>query len=1578
MEFSEPVKVTGNIRLRLDLGKDDTVLNNSQKGLTDYSVLHGGQTLRFKYTVGNSNDCSLTTQHGDCDPDGLWVQTRSSDNRVLFPGTANIVHAVTGEEADLTYAHLPTSGDPLHKVDGSKTNADVGPLPSGATVNGATLKLVFAAGLAPPSDLDALRFDFQVRGAGGIGADNKADSQSPTAIVHRAVSKGDSFGGLELTLGAPARAGDIVTVSYTGTTLKGPGASGKRAPMFRGLAVTNNTQGTKGPALLYASVTGTKLRLVFGDDLDTGSLPAGSAFTVEARDPDDDERNIAGTGTVSITDHTGTVSMTGNRVVTVTLASALRADENAAVSYEKPSSMPLRSAASGNAEVQSFDRFKISAADDGVAPKLRGGVAVQTGTSPARSKLVLYFDEALDTSSVPAAGNFAVRTDGTVVTVSAVAVEDRSVVLTLARLAVSGTTAFEVTYTPGTRRIRDWAGNEAAGFRQTVSAAATGKPVLQSAQAEGAKVVLTYDKALDPASVPENSAFADAFIFHLTLTGSQTIDGTTQANSPDTLGITVTGIEVSGKTAVLHLKHPILPCVPAFELTYKKPSASPLQGLDGTEADAFANQAVVNARAYRCNNSNWMEGARVGSIILRAKQPFATDVTPEASWFTVKAASGPVTVTAAAYSEDDAQELKLTLSRDLVPGEDATVSYRRPEGALGLWDTDGNQLGDIEDQEVSNPASGALPAPDVPTLTNASGTSVTVRWTAPDTTGPEAITGYDVHYRRHGATDWTDHGHEGVETSTTISGLAAGARWEARVRAINADGLGNWSEAGTGHTGPARLESVAMPAHGRGLVLTFTKDIHVSGVHTAYTVMVDGARRATSHASWDGATVSLVLAEPVSSGESVTVAYAQPTGRTMLHDVDNLAVADFGPHAVANTVARAANTAATGAPTISGTARVGETLTASTSGISDANGLSGASYSYQWVSGDGDIAGATSQSYTLAEADAGKRIKVRVAFTDDAGNRETLMSAATGAVAPLLPPLTASFHGMPAEHDGRKLFSFELRFSEDFPGRLDYKVLRDSAFQVGNGRVRVAKRVAQGQNQRWTISVRPSSHEAVTVTLPAGSVVTEAGRELAEAVTATVRGPALLSVADARGREEAADGAAEFAVSLSRAASGEVTVDYVTRDGTAKAGEDYTQTRGTLTFAVGETQKTVSVPILDDSHDEGEETFTLKLLNPKGAWIADDEATGTIVNSDPIPKAWLARFGRTVTGQVLDAVEARFSALRAAGAGMELAGQALPLWKPGSDPSAAEGSWEDVDWFGDSREPDVKFLALTRHTLLTGTSFAATAGSGDPGGGFASLWGRGAISSFDGREGDLTLDGEVTTGLIGADWSSGAGSLTAGLAVGRSTGTGGYRAGGCAEGSCGGSIEATLNGFYPYAGAELTDRLSVWLAGGYGMGEVRVRPDGVAPFATDLTMGMVAAGLRGEVAKPADTGGFGLALKGDGRFTRTESDAARSADGGRLAEAEADVWMLRTGIEASRRFGFDDASVTPSFEIGARLDGGDAETGFGADMGGGLVFADPANGLTLDMKARALVAHRGVGFPGVGRERVLRLGSAAR
>ena len=208
------------------------------------------------------------------------------------------------------------------------------------------------------------------------------------------------------------------------------------------------------------------------------------------------------------------------------------------------------------------------------------------------------------------------------------------------------------------------------------------------------------------------------------------------------------------------------------------------------------------------------------------------------------------------------------------------------------------------------------------------------------------------------------------------------------------------------------------------------------------------------------------------------------------------------------------NSPATGAPTISGTAQVGETLTADTSGIADSDGLTNVSYSYQWISNDGssdsDITDATGASYILVAADKDKTIKVRVDFTDDAGNAETLTSATTGAVAGA--PLTAAFESVPESHDGQTAFTLELTFSES--PVLSFRTLKFDAFTPDDGTVKRAKRIEKGSNLRWNITVAPDSDADVTVTLPettdcadTGAVCMGDGRKLSAPISATIAGP---------------------------------------------------------------------------------------------------------------------------------------------------------------------------------------------------------------------------------------------------------------------------------------------------------------------------------------------------------------------------------------------------------------------------------------------------------------------------------------
>ena len=116
-------------------------------------------------------------------------------------------------------------------------------------------------------------------------------------------------------------------------------------------------------------------------------------------------------------------------------------------------------------------------------------------------------------------------------------------------------------------------------------------------------------------------------------------------------------------------------------------------------------------------------------------------------------------------------------------------------------------------------------------------------------------------------------------------------------------------------------------------------------------------------------------------------------------------------------VATAVNTPATGAPAVSGPGRAGRTLTAATGGISDVDGLTGASYAYRWFHLEGAtetaISGATGNSYMPVAADVGRRIGVRVDFTDDRGFAETLASAAV-AIRAAMPPAACPAFSVPA------------------------------------------------------------------------------------------------------------------------------------------------------------------------------------------------------------------------------------------------------------------------------------------------------------------------------------------------------------------------------------------------------------------------------------------------------------------------------------------------------------------------------------------------------------------------------------
>ena len=134
---------------------------------------------------------------------------------------------------------------------------------------------------------------------------------------------------------------------------------------------------------------------------------------------------------------------------------------------------------------------------------------------------------------------------------------------------------------------------------------------------------------------------------------------------------------------------------------------------------------------------------------------------------------------------------------------------------------------------------------------------------------------------------------------------------------------------------------------------------------------------------------------------TATTTTSDPPAHRFQWEISALAVAasDDDDNAPTVSIQRAFNLTATGAPTVSGTPQVDETLTADTSLIDDGNGLNTATYEYRWTAGGSNIDGATGSSLTLTSSQEGQTIQVTVSFTDDDGFSETATSVATAAVA---------------------------------------------------------------------------------------------------------------------------------------------------------------------------------------------------------------------------------------------------------------------------------------------------------------------------------------------------------------------------------------------------------------------------------------------------------------------------------------------------------------------------------------------------------------------------------------------------
>ena len=336
------------------------------------------------------------------------------------------------------------------------------------------------------------------------------------------------------------------------------------------------------------------------------------------------------------------------------------------------------------------------------------------------------------------------------------------------------------------------------------------------------------------------------------------------------------------------------------------------------------------------------------------------------------------------------------------------------------------------------------------------------------------------------------------------------------------------------------------------------------------------------------------------------------------------------------------------------------------------------------------------------------------------------------------------------------------------------------------------------------------------------------------------------------------------------------------------------------------------------------------------------EVVVTVIALDPKARqGWLSRFGRTVSHQVVEGIQGRFAAPPSPpGLHLTVAGEALSSTTP-----LAENQQVLSKALG--------FETVTTHQLVEGSSFSfAPSADGAPAQ-FA-IWGQGALASFSGAEESLSLDGDVSTALLGAEWSGA--RWLAGAALSHSWGNGSY-----AEDNtvAGGDISSsTLTGIFPYGRYRLTPRLGIWAITGYGWGDLTLKPDGdSADYSPGTTMVMTAVGIDGLLL---DGGAEGLSLTttADALTVQTTSEAV--AD---LASSDANITRLRLGLEATRPVPLaNGASLLPSLELGIRQDRGDAETGFGMELGAGLVWTDSGRGISAALKGRTLLTHTDEAF----------------
>ncbi len=352
---------------------------------------------------------------------------------------------------------------------------------------------------------------------------------------------------------------------------------------------------------------------------------------------------------------------------------------------------------------------------------------------------------------------------------------------------------------------------------------------------------------------------------------------------------------------------------------------------------------------------------------------------------------------------------------------------------------------------------------------------------------------------------------------------------------------------------------------------------------------------------------------------------------------------------------------------------------------------------------------------------------------------------------------------------------------------------------------------------------------------------------------------------------------------------------------------------------------------------------------------------------------WLSRFGRTVASQAVETIESRLkspsmrreSKVTLGGRNVDSSGNPvassseqddsglgaasrLAAHSPGFGNLARWGGANGPALAGD--DSSLAYREISMSDFLLASSFhLASAQSAENGPGVRwTTWGRGSHAGFHGYKRGLTVDGDVTTGTLGADyeWDR----TMVGVALSHSRGVGYFSVDGQHR-----EAEARLTSAYPYMRYSVSERLSIWGMFGFGNGDFTQHEEGGGEkIETDISMRMGAFGFRSSLVPLGRQIGYDLTLKSDVMVVEMEADEVEDE----LLPVDVNTNRFRLLLEGSREYKLGHgASLTPSLTMGVRYDKGDTEEGGGVELGGGFRFFDPRSDMVIDVSARGLLVH---------------------